>query len=107
MLSGTFLSDLTFIDEGNPNYVEVANLQGINFQKFSMIVRSIKKIMLYQVIFLYSNRLIFISQENRMRFPVKEPYYSFLKDLPMLQEKELYELSLQREPRNSLAKDLE
>eukprot|EP01128_Nolandella_sp_AFSM9_P006635 TRINITY_DN3460_c0_g1_i1.p1 TRINITY_DN3460_c0_g1~~TRINITY_DN3460_c0_g1_i1.p1 ORF type:complete len:1214 (-),score=256.36 TRINITY_DN3460_c0_g1_i1:159-3764(-) len=89
---GTFLSDLTFIDEGNPDHVEVEGSQYVNFQKYSMICRSIKKFVLYQ--------------ENRTQFQVREPYYSYLRNLPKLEEKELHELSLEREPRNSQTKDL-
>ncbi len=35
------------------------------------------------------------------RFPVVEPIHTFLMALPFSEEKDLYELSLQREPRQS------
>jgi hypothetical protein len=36
-----------------------------------------------------------------------EPIYSFLATLPFLDEKELQKISLEREPRNALIKDID
>jgi len=81
------------MDEGNPDTIEVEKQMLVNFTKYSLIVRTIKQIQNYQGV--------------RTDFLAKEPYYSFLHELPKLEEKELYELSLLREPRNALPKDIE
>lgn len=46
--SGTFLSDLTFMDEGNPDTIEVEKHTLINFTKYSLVIRTIKQIQHYQ-----------------------------------------------------------
>jgi len=90
---GTFLSDLTFMDEGNPDTVEVENQTLINLTKYSLVLRTVKQIQNYQGV---SYDIL-----------PKEPFYTFIMELPKLEEKELHELSLNREPRNALPKDIE
>jgi len=90
---GTFLSDLTFMDEGNPDTVEVESQTLVNFTKYSLVVRTIKRIQSYQ--------------GQKSDYQVREPFYTYLREVPKLEEKELYELSLIREPRNALPKDIE
>jgi len=90
---GTFLSDLTFMDEGNPDTVEVEARTLINLTKYSLVLRTVKQIQNYQG-FSYD-------------IQPKEPFYTFLRELPKLEEKELHEMSLNREPRNVLPKDIE
>ena len=80
---GTYLTDLTFIEDGNPD-----NIDGqINFKKREMIHGTIQEIQLYQTT-LYP-------------FPPVEPIYTFLTDLPYCGEKELFDVSLILEPRDS------
>jgi hypothetical protein len=78
---GVYLSDLTFIDEGNGDMVNGM----INFEKREMIHRVISDLQHYQ--------------HNRYKFPAVEPLCTFLSELPASSEKKLYDLSLQREPR--------
>jgi hypothetical protein len=53
-----------------------------------------------------------IAQEIRLRqqcslsFPVVEPINTFLTEVPFLEEKDLYDLSLVREPRGAVSKDI-
>jgi len=89
---GTYLSDLTFMDEGNPDFVTLDNNKLINFPKHYLIMRTIKQLLQYQA--------------SRFDLQPKEPLYSFLYAVASLNEKELYELSLEREPRDSQLKDL-
>ena len=90
--SGTHLSDLTFMDEGNPDFINMDNNKLINFPKHYLIIRTIKYLQQYQ--------------SCHYELTAKEPLYSLLYAVPSLQEKELYELSLEREPRDSLLKDM-
>ncbi|PRP79654.1 hypothetical protein PROFUN_10554 [Planoprotostelium fungivorum] len=79
---GTYLSDLTFIDEGNPDKTKEGS---INYQKLELLHQSIAELTSYQQI--------------PYDFPRVEPLYSFLIDLPACSEKELYKLSLRYEAR--------
>jgi len=89
---GTYLSDLTFMDEGNPDFITVGNNKLINFPKHYLIMRTIKQLTQYQT--------------AKFDLTSREPLYTFLYTMPSLHEKELYELSLDREPRESLIKDI-
>jgi len=89
---GTYLSDLTFMDEGNPDFINMDNNKLINFPKHHLIFRTIKQLQQYQ--------------SSKFDLSTKEPLYTFLFTMPSLHEKELYELSLEREPRESLLKDI-
>eukprot|EP01125_Pyxidicula_operculata_P005788 TRINITY_DN2020_c0_g1_i2.p1 TRINITY_DN2020_c0_g1~~TRINITY_DN2020_c0_g1_i2.p1 ORF type:complete len:764 (-),score=149.88 TRINITY_DN2020_c0_g1_i2:55-2346(-) len=90
---GTYMSDLTFIDEGNPLFVEVEKMQLINMQKQYLVNRTIQQILQ--------------TQKKRYDYTPSDPIYTFLHQMPILQEKELFALSLEREPRDSLPKDIE
>jgi hypothetical protein len=90
-----FLSDLTFMDEGNPDLLTVDDMQLINFPKHEMLFRTIKSLEKYQ------------QQSKFDSLQQKEPFYTMLYQMPGLEEKELYNLSLEREPRNIQLKDLE
>lgn len=78
---GTYLSDLTFIEDGNPD--KISNL--INWQKRELVRRVIVEIQ--------------TSQQTRYDFPVVEPINTFLTELPAMTDKELYDLSLALEAR--------
>jgi len=83
---GCVLGDLTFMDEGNPNYITEDNVRLINFPKLHLINRSITEIHQYQ--------------KSRFSMNLKEPVYTFLQQMPVLQDpRELHALSLEREPR--------
>jgi len=90
---GTHLGDITFTDEGNPNFIGDDKL--INITKFHLITKSINSFLKYQVNLGYEH------------FEIEEPAYTYLYTLPHLDEKELFDLSIVREPRNSLIKDIE
>jgi len=78
---GVYLSDLTFIEEGNPD--KIGHL--INFEKCILLFNGIREIMTYQ------------QQPYNIRLIPK--IASLLKKLPTKNDKDLYQLSLQREPR--------
>lgn len=79
---GTYLSDLTFIEDGNPD--RIGNL--INWQKRDLVHKLIVEIQQYQ--------------NTNYKFPVVEPINTFLTELPSLTDKELYDLSVSLEPRD-------
>jgi len=79
---GTYLSDLTFIDDGNPDYTK-KNL--INFQKRELVYSVISDI----------ERC----KQTSYTFPRVEPIYTLLVELPTCTDKDLYQLSLAYEPR--------
>eukprot|EP01117_Protostelium_nocturnum_P002738 TRINITY_DN1360_c0_g1_i1.p1 TRINITY_DN1360_c0_g1~~TRINITY_DN1360_c0_g1_i1.p1 ORF type:complete len:1498 (-),score=713.70 TRINITY_DN1360_c0_g1_i1:124-4617(-) len=79
---GTYLSDLTFIDEGNPDRTKEGF---INFQKCELIYNSISEIESWQ--------------QWPYFFPKVEPIHTMVRNLPACSDKELYTLSLKHEPR--------
>jgi len=79
---GLYLKDLTFIEDGNPDFVG-NNL--INFEKRNLVSRVILEIMRYQ--------------QRPYNLLVVPRIRSFLKNLPRKPDKELFKLSLLREPR--------
>mmetsp|Transcript_17426 Transcript_17426/g.44379 ORF Transcript_17426/g.44379 Transcript_17426/m.44379 type:complete len:1036 (-) Transcript_17426:126-3233(-) len=85
---GVYLGDLTFMEDGNPDTIDDA----INFKKRKLVYKQIAEMSFYQL--------------EPYNFPLVEPIYTFLSELPHQEEKELFELSLQREPRNAQAKDI-
>jgi len=86
---GVYLTDLTFMEEGNPDYIK----RLINFKKRELIYKVIEEIQRYQ--------------QKPYNFQLSDPIVSFLTELPHNDEGELYALSLQREPRDvERAKDL-
>jgi len=80
---GTYLSDLTFIEDGNPD--RIGDL--INWQKRELEFKVIVEIQQYQA--------------QPYKFPVVEPINTFLTELPSMTDKELYDLSISLEPRES------
>eukprot|EP01107_Rhizomastix_libera_P014879 TRINITY_DN505_c0_g2_i6.p1 TRINITY_DN505_c0_g2~~TRINITY_DN505_c0_g2_i6.p1 ORF type:complete len:435 (-),score=108.48 TRINITY_DN505_c0_g2_i6:42-1346(-) len=83
---GMYLTDLTFIDEGNENFVKGTNL--INNTKLNMQWNSI------------SNMLAF--QHSRFPFPTNPALRSFIASLePSMTDDQAYETSLTLEPRKS------
>uniref|UniRef100_A0A6B2KYD9 Ras-GEF domain-containing protein n=1 Tax=Arcella intermedia TaxID=1963864 RepID=A0A6B2KYD9_9EUKA len=76
-----YLSDLTFIDEGNNDLVD----NKINIAKKELIYKVISKVQLYQT----------------NTYPIRrlEPLYNYLNVLPRQDEKTLYKISLLVEPR--------
>ena len=80
---GVYLSDLTFIGDGNPDRVDGL----INFQKRELEYRIIADVKAYQ--------------QTKYNFTKLEPIYTFLSQLPYFEEKVLYDLSLKYEPRNA------
>jgi len=87
------LSDLTFMDEGNPDLIEVDDAKLINFPKHQLVHRTIKQLQQHQV--------------TKYELFAREPLFTFLYQMPGLEEKELYVLSLEREPRGVLLRELE
>jgi len=88
-----YLSDLTFMEEGNPDFVDVSDNKLINFPKHYLVHRTIKQVQQYQV--------------AKYELEVKQPEYTFLYHMPGIEEKELYSLSLEREPREITLRELE
>jgi len=88
-----YLSDLTFMEEGNPDFVNVDENKLINFPKHYLVQRTIKQVQQYQAI--------------KYDLEVKQPQYTFLYHMPGLEEKELFALSLEREPRDITLRELE
>lgn len=88
---GVHLSDLIFIEEGNSKYVDNTNL--INFEACQLV---------YTVI----NQLQNLQEIPYTLKPVNE-LKSLLTELPTMKEKHLYQLSLKREPRGKVPKDIE
>eukprot|EP01125_Pyxidicula_operculata_P020760 TRINITY_DN7762_c0_g1_i1.p1 TRINITY_DN7762_c0_g1~~TRINITY_DN7762_c0_g1_i1.p1 ORF type:complete len:1452 (+),score=359.51 TRINITY_DN7762_c0_g1_i1:18-4373(+) len=86
---GMYLSDLTFIEDGNVD--EVLSDEGktlINFSKHHMLYKAIDELLKFQ---------IFSSDFSKI--PRKEPVFTFLFELAVLDEEDLYKLSLEREPK--------
>lgn len=85
-IRATPLSDLTFTEEGNPDELQ-NNKELINYAKRALICNVIREVQL--------------NQQPAYTFPVVEPIHTFLSELAYCGEKELYEMSLLREPRNA------
>jgi len=77
---GTYLTDITFIEDGNPDYVQGL----INYRKRELVYSVIREIQQYQQQS-YTYGIVNIAH--------------FLTELPSNDENYLYDLSLQREPR--------
>lgn len=85
--SGTYLTDITFIEDGNQDY-----LQGlINYRKREMVYSVIREIQQYQ--------------QKAYNFEIVEGIAHYLTELPNNDEDVLYNLSVEREPRNTKSKD--
>ncbi|EGC33639.1 hypothetical protein DICPUDRAFT_48828 [Dictyostelium purpureum] len=86
---GLYLTDLTFIEEGNPNIIR-NNL--INFAKYYLIHKVISEIQQYQW--------------TEYQLNVAPIIQTFIRDIPQVNLDELYQLSLLKEPRGSLKSDI-
>jgi len=87
---GMYLTELTFIEDGNPDLISGPNKKLlINFQRHVMVYKAIHELLQYQTKARFGNLI------GR-----KEPVFTFLFELPFLGEEELYKLSLEREPRD-------
>lgn len=80
----TTCSDLTLIDEANPNMIDGA----INYPKFNMISKAIATFLQYNSNYNYIASLV-----------PEEPLVSLLRILPKMGKDELYNTSLLREPK--------
>ena len=80
---GVYLTDLTFIEDGNQNFIDGL----INFKKRQMIYNIIADVQLYQ--------------QDKYNIPPNPAILSFLSKLESKSEIELYKLSLVREPRTA------
>jgi hypothetical protein len=97
---GVFLTDLTFIEDGNKDNVEVMNTSGnsgqdliyYNWKKRKLAFKVLQNIKKFQ--------------NTPYSFPVEQPAYSILYELPSLSEDNLYGMSLIREPKNIELKSL-
>ncbi|PRP76409.1 Ras guanine nucleotide exchange factor [Planoprotostelium fungivorum] len=87
---GVTLSDLTFAEDGNPDFLQ-DNPSLINFSKRVLVSRLITDIQLNQ-------------QMSYQLSPIEEAF--FLQEFPHIHEKDLYDLSLVREPRGLSAQQL-
>jgi len=76
------LSDLTFMDECNPDWIEVDDTKLINFPKHQLVHRTIKQLQQYQA--------------TKYELFAREPLYTYLYQMPGLEEKELFVLSKTR-----------
>jgi hypothetical protein len=90
------LTDITFLEEGNPDTIQDDSSGEflINFPKHFMIYSSINNLLKYQ--------------KNASKYDLsrKEPQFTFLFELQILHEDDLYHLSLTREPRECELKDV-
>src|SRR4051812_24957846 len=80
---GTALADLTFIEDGNPDYVDGL----INFTKRQLLSGVIMKMQTYQ--------------QQKYNLHVVDPLRSYLLSYPLLPLEQCYILSLAREPRKT------
>lgn len=101
-----YLSDLTFIEDGNPDTLDGL----ININKRRMVYAIIESVQQYQLVrvplfFPGSRRahpLIFLGVpwQEGYSFEKNEPLHTFLFEMPTLSEADLFALSLAREPRD-------
>ena len=93
MFRGVSLTDLTFIEDGNPDFVEgPEGTEVINFAKRRLVFEVIQNFLDYQ--------------NTAYNFLPIEPVQTLLKYLPYDTEKEQFDLSLQWEPRNAEATEI-
>jgi len=81
-----YLNDIALMEEGNP---AITHDGRINFARNVIICKSIAELQLYQ--------------NTRYPFCSSEPLFSFLTELPAIDDGPMYNLSLAREPRESAA----
>jgi son of sevenless-like protein len=83
---GVLMSDLTFIEEGNPDFLKDNTI--INFEKRALVAKVMMEMQQHQ-------------QSKYMLKPVPA-IQNYLNSLHYNTENELYDKSLQREPRDSV-----
>uniref|UniRef100_A0A6B2L162 Ras-GEF domain-containing protein n=1 Tax=Arcella intermedia TaxID=1963864 RepID=A0A6B2L162_9EUKA len=87
---GLYLSDLTFMEDGNPDYITSEDgTKLINYAKHFMIYKAIDSFKKFQTISKYGSQF------------QKTDHFKFLFHLPVFDETDLYQLSLLREPREN------
>eukprot|EP01133_Synstelium_polycarpum_P017183 gene17183-20472_t len=91
---GINLTDLTFIEDGNPDYLESTG-SATNNPTGSPLINFKKRELFYTA---WSDIARF--QESPYQFAQEEPLNTFLLHFPQLEEKDLYELSIALEPRD-------
>lgn len=85
---GIYLTDLTFIDEGNADTVNVDGVDVPNFPKQQMVSQAINNLTQFQ------QNIV-----GEFNLSIKFPLHSFLSELPAMSENDLWEMSQEREPR--------
>jgi len=85
---GVYLADLTFIEDGNPDTIDGL----IHFSKRQLLYKVVSEIQQYQ--------------NKRPSVPEDQTICQLFTELPLYTEKELYSMSLDREPRGSSRKDI-
>ena len=80
---GTYLTDITFIEDGNPDF----QLGLINYRKRELIHSVIQEIQQYQ--------------QKSYTFEFVDGIAHYLTELPCNEEDDLYSLSIEREPRKT------
>lgn len=104
---GVYLQDLTFIEDGNPEQLGDGL---VNFERLGLVYGVLKEVLLYQqqvrrqqtkrvCCFFVWCALLTAHCLQSYAVPVLEPINTLLVSLPFSTEKNLYELSLLREPR--------
>lgn len=85
---GLTLSDLTFAEEGNPDFIEQKGKKFVNFGKQRIIHKIISDLLLFQ--------------DLGYKFDLEESVQAFLlEQFQFINDEALYSLSLQREPRGA------
>lgn len=84
---GLYLTDITFIEDGNPDNIESTGEKLVNFRKRELVFRVIDEIQRYQ--------------QTPYKTEVDPSVLSAIQELPFNGDDELYALSLQREPRGT------
>jgi len=87
LIRGTYLTDITFIEDGNADYIDGL----INYRKREMVYGVIRDIQQYQ--------------QQSYTFPMVDGIAHYLTELPSNDEETLYSLSLLREPRKTQSAD--
>ena len=86
---GVYLQDLTFIEDGNPDYIDGM----VNVEKRALVYRILEQIATFQV-----------EAYNFVALPILRTYIETY--LSQLDDKDMYAFSLQHEPRNAKKSDL-